>query len=183
MAHGGHHSHSHSHHHHYHRSGSGSSSGVELAICIIAILVFLFISAISSDISGKKPLEGTYETYSSYVIDKEEYFSNTNELISGLKDLHEKTNVQIVVMSSHDSWSDRKVEEKYYEMFNDEAHILLVIPVGWFSSTEYYAIGDLANTVIGDREIDYLLDFINGSNDGSKWNKKLTEFTEILLSE
>ncbi len=181
MAHGGHHSHSHHHHHHYH--GSGSVSGVEIAILIVAIIVLLFIEAIASDISGKKPLEGTYETYSSYVIDKEEYFSNTNELISGLKNLHEKTNIQIVVMSSRDSWSDCKVEEKYYEMFDDEAHILLVIPAGWFSSTEYYAIGELANTVIGDREIDYLLDDINGSSDGSKWNKKLNDFTERLLFE
>ena len=87
MAHGGHHSHSHHHHHHYH--GSGSVSGVEIAILIVAIIVLLFIEAIASDISGKKPLEGTYETYSSYVIDKEEYVSNTNELISGLKNLHE----------------------------------------------------------------------------------------------
>lgn len=182
MAHGGHHSHSHSHHH-YHGSGSGSFDGVEVAILIIAIIALLFISAISSNISGKKPLEGTYESYPSYLIDKEEYFSDAHEFISGLEYLHEKTNVQLVVITSRDSWSDRKAVEKYYEMFDDEAHILLIIPTSWFSSTEYYAIGDLADTVISDREIDYLLDSINGSNDGSKWNTKIRAFVETLLSE
>ncbi len=184
MAHGGHHSHSHHHHHHYGSSYRSSDSGSIVPV-FVGIIVLLVVIAVlgSTSISGKKPLEGTFETYPSYLIDKEEYFYDTHELISGLEYLHEKTNVQIVVMASRESWSDQKANEKYYEMFGDEAHILLIVPTSWFSSTEYYAIGDLANSVIGDTEMDYLLDNINGSKDGLKWNKQLTSFTDKLLSE
>lgn len=86
-------------------------------------------------------------------------------------------------MTSKDSWSDSKAVEKYNSMFSDEGHILLIVPTSWFSSTEYYAIGDLANSVIGDYELDYLLDSIDGSRKGTKWNDRLRSFSDKLLSE
>lgn len=185
MAHGGHHSHSHHHYHHrsYSSRSSGSEDGIIIAAVIFGVIISIFAMAAGSSISGKKPLEGHYETYESYLIDREEYFYSSQDLISGLEYLHEKTNVQIVVMTSNESWSDRKAVTQYNNMFNDEGHILIVIPTSWFSSTEYYAIGDLADSVIGDYEIDYLLDKINHSKDGAKWNTCLKDFADKLLSD
>lgn len=184
MAHGGHHSHSHHHYHHYGSSSRSGSDDIPFGLVLGVLGVILFLAVVfSPNINGKKPLEGTYETYESYLIDPEGYFSNPEEIISGLKYLHENTNIQLVVMTSKDSWSDSKAVEKYDSMFSDEGHILLIVPTNWFSSTEYYAIGDLANSVIGDYELDYLLDSIDGSRKGTKWNDCLRSFSDKLLSE
>lgn len=185
MAHGGHHSSSHSHyHHHGSRSGGGEFTWIEGVIFIVCIIIFISSArSRQNTISNKQPLDGKYETYTPYLIDKNGYFSNPNELIAGLQYFHEHTNIQIVVMSSNESWSDSKVTEQYYHMFNDEAHVLIVVPVSWFSSTEYYAIGDLANTVFNDTTMDVLLDNIDGSRNGTIWNKYLKRIVDTMMSE
>lgn len=181
MAHGGHSGGG--HHHHHYRSGGSSTSWGEIFFCLgIALILGIVFTIISnSRLSGKEPLKGEYETYPSYVIDEAEYFSETGELISGLKYIHEKTNVQVVVMSSKESWSDAKAVEKYYELFDDEAHVIIICPTSWYSSTVYYAIGDLADTVIDDYAVDYLIDNVDKSRDGSKWKKYLISLTDSLL--
>lgn len=184
MAHGGHSSGGHHHHYHHYRSGGGSTSWSEIFLgfgIIIAIaIVFAIIS--NSSLAGKEPLEGEYETYPSYVIDEAEYFYETEDLIAGLKYIHEKTNVQVVVMSSNDSWSDSKAVDKYYELFDDEAHVLIICPTAWYSSTVYYAIGDLADTVIDDYAVDHLIDDVDKSRSGSKWKRYLINLTDMLLT-
>lgn len=173
MAHGGFHVNI-----HHHSSSARYGNPIVFGILILVIFIISL-----SGISEKKPLEGKYETYESYLIDKEEYFFNPNELISGLQYLHEQTNIQMIVMTSNESWSDSKAIEQYHSIFSDEAHILIIIPTSWFSSTEYYVIGDLANTVISDYEINSLLYIIDGSKNGTKWNKKLREFSDKLLAD
>lgn len=181
MAHGGHcggggHAHSHS------RSGGDTPGWVLwLALALVAVFVFIEYSVDSANLSNKHPLEGKYEIYPSYVIDESEYFSETEELIDGLRYVYEKTNIQVVVMSSSDSWTDDKAVEKYYELFEDEAHILIICPTAWYSSTVYYAIGDLADTVIDDYAIDHLIDNVDNSRRGSKWKKYLISLTDRLL--
>lgn len=185
MAHGGHCGGSHAHHHHHHSySGSGSNSSTLKTILLIVVLLSIpvFISKLTeSAISGKTPLPGKYSTYQPYLIDENQYFSNHENLIAGLQYLHEHTNVQIVVMSSNDSWSDSKAVERYHKMFNDEAHILIIVPTSWFSSTTYYAIGDLANDVIDDEAIHYLLENIDCSSNGKTWEEYLRDFSDTLL--
>ena len=184
MAHGGHSGGGHYHHYHRYRSGGRGSSWGEifLSLGVVVALVAFFAMISASSLSGKKPLEGEYETYPSYVIDEAEYFSETEDLIAGLKYIHEKTNVQVVVMSSNDSWTDSKAVNKYYELFDDEAHVLIICPTTWYSSTVYYAIGDLADTVIDDYAVDYLIDNVDKSRNGSKWKRNLISLTDMLLT-
>lgn len=184
MAHGGHSGGGHCYHyHHSYRSGGRSATRGEVLLCvgIVIALVTFFAIAIDSNLSGKKPLEGEYETYPSYVIDEAGYFQEKRALTAGLKYIHEKTNVQVVVMSSNDSWSDAKAVDKYYELFDDEAHVLIICPTAWYSSTVYYAIGDLADTVIDDYAVKYLIDGVDKSNKGSKWKTYLISLTDKLL--
>ncbi len=171
------------HYHHSYRSGGRSATRGEVLLCvgIVIALVTFFAIAIDSSLSGKKPLEGEYETYPSYVIDEAGYFQEKRALTAGLKYIHEKTNVQVVVMSSNDSWSDAKAVDKYYELFDDEAHVLIICPTAWYSSTVYYVIGDLADTVIDDYAVEYLIDGVDKSNKGSKWKTYLISLTDKLL--
>ena len=138
------------------------------------VIIIIIILAVTLELCGcgKKALEGEYVTYSSYLVDDCNYFSNKDKLESSLEDFHEKTNIQIVVITSDQSWSDSKAVEKYYEMFTDEAHILIILPVK--GSIIYYAIGDLADEVFGDKEIENLLNYtVRNSNDGEVWEKSL----------
>lgn len=181
MAHGGHCG---GGHHHHHRYRGGSSSNVQLPILLLLLAICFGIVILEANIDGKKPLEGTYTTYPNYLVDETNYLSDPTKIISGLQYLHEKTNVQVVVMTASGSWSDRQAVEKYYEMFDDEAHVLIIVTTSWYSSYDYYySIGDLANNVIDDRAVNYLLDRINNSRNGEKWENKLIEFTDELLSE
>lgn len=185
MAHGGHHS----GHHHYggHYYHSSRYSDDEILWPLIAILTLLFI-ALAFDSSSrtttpKQPISKDYEL-SSYILDEEEYFKNTVELRSGLKYLYEKTGVQVVVMSTKEYYSDSMAVDKYNELFNDESHVLIIIPTNfWQSDEQYYAIGDTANTVIDDTALDYLLSNVESSKNGKEWEKYLKFLADKLIDE
>lgn len=180
MAHGGHCGGSHYSHSRY----SGGGGSIPTPVLVIAILIAIGIAIIShNSYTGKKPLEGSFSKYPQYLIDKEEYFHNSKDLVEGLTYLHEKTNVQVVVMSSDKSWSDSKAVDEYYKLFDDEAHILIIVPTAWYSNTTYYAIGDLADTVISDSGIKHIIDKIDKSKNGEKWEKELIKFTDLILEE
>lgn len=182
MAHGGHHSSSHHIHHHSRSSYSSGGSNWMTIVLIIAAIIILFLTMASNDISGKKPLEEKFEV-SQYLYDESNYFSNPKEIVEGLQYLYEKTNVQVVVMSTSSSCSDSRAVELYYELFSDEGHVLIVVPTAWYSSKTYYAIGDVANNVIDDRAMNYLINRINSSNSGKKWKECLIGFADKLIDE
>lgn len=184
MAHGGHHG---GGHYHSHYRGSGSSGddmplSFYLIILGIIVVVLVFAASVKSDIGGKKPIEKNYNL-TQYVYDSEEYFNDVDNMREGLEYLYDKTGVQLVVMSSNEFYSDSKAVDTYYDLFDDECHVLIVIPTSIWTSTEYYAIGDIADTVIDDFAIDYLLDRVESSKDGEKWERNLKEFTDKLISE
>lgn len=183
MAHGGHHG---GGHYHSHYRGGSSGGDLPLSFYLIAIgiivVILVFASSVQSDIGGKTPIEKNYEL-TQYVYDSEEYFNEVDSMREGLEYLYDKTGVQLVVMSSNEFYSDSKAVDTYYDLFNDECHVLIIIPTSIWTSTEYYAIGDIADTVIDDRAIDYLLDRVESSTDGEKWEKNLTDFADKLVSE
>ena len=184
MAHGGHCGGGHSHYHrHYRGRGADIPLPIALLFLVVAFALFFWLYTVQSDIGGKTPLVGNYETYPNYLLDENNYLSDHEQIVNGLKYLHKKTNVQVVVMVSSESWSDSKIVDKYYELFNDEAHMLIVITSAWYQSTDYYAIGDLTDSVIDDRAATYLINtLIDNSRNGEKWEKVLKEFTDKLLS-
>lgn len=177
MARGGHHS---SSHHIHHRSRSSYLS-ITIVLAIVTIIM-LFADIKVNNIGKKKPLEEKFEV-SQYLYDESNYFSNPKEIVEGLQYLYEKTNVQVVVMSTSSSCSDSRAVELYYELFSDEGHVLIVVPTAWYSSKTYYAIGDVANNVIDDRAMNYLINKINSSNSGKKWKECLIGFADKLIDE
>ncbi len=183
MAHGGHCGRSHVHHHYRGRSSINIPTPILILIILGVLAISIWEASVKSDIGGKKPLEGTYATYPLYLIDETNYLSDHELIINGLQYLHDKTNVQVVVVVSSGSWSDQKAVDEYYKMFDDEAHMLIIITTSWYEKYDYYAIGDLTNSVIDDRAADYLINtLINNSRNGEKWERVLKEFTDKLLS-
>lgn len=184
MAHGGHGG-GHAHVHHHYRSGGDSGSGWTLLLWGGLLVGLLIIMALVGEyrLAGKQPLEANYPVYPVYLIDENDFFSEPDELTEGLKYIHEKTNVQVVMMSSSEWLTDKKAVDMYYEMFDDEAHVLIICPTAWYTSSVYYAIGDLADTVIDDYAMNYLLDNTGKTSNGSKWKKYLINLADSLLEQ
>lgn len=56
-----------------------------ISVLAIALILYYFISVNESNIGGKKPLNNKATTYEYYLIDKEEYFINSTDLIRWAK--------------------------------------------------------------------------------------------------
>lgn len=190
MAHGGHtggaRSHSHVHHYGggYGRGGGYDSLGVimlelifSIGLCIAAAFLVFNITG-ADEIGGKKPLEGEYETVQ-YLHD-DDIFSNQEDLIQGLEYLREKTNVQLVIMTTDRKLSYGDAVREYHLTFEDEGHILLIVPQEG-SIRFRYAIGADANKVINSEALDYLIKNVRHSRDGEYWKQQLYDFTDELV--
>ena len=133
---------------------------VILVICglLLAALVYIRMTANNSKyiIGGKEPLKGEFEVVQ-YIHD-DGTFENVENLQEGLEYLKEKTNVQLVIETTSDEW-----------MSNGDA------------VDEYYAIGDDADSVIGNKEIDYLIEEVKNSRNGMYWGEILHDFADELL--
>ena len=161
---------------------------VDIALFIACCtLVCLFIYGIlttifpNSDIGGKSPLEGEYEVVQ-YLHD-DNIFSNQEELVQGLEYLKEKTNIQMIVMTTTEKLSDKKAVEQYYLLVEDEAHVLLIVPPENSKYPFFYAIGDDADSVINDNAISYLVDQVENSRNGEYWKQELYSFADKLLEQ
>lgn len=188
MAHGGHSGgariHSHTHYHSCSWNGGYDEDNI-YAILIMSIFPLIIIVAalfnlLSGDnIGGKKPLEGNYKVVQ-YLHD-DDVFSNQDELLQGLEYLKERTNIQMIVMTSSEKWSDKKAVEEYYLLVEDEAHVLLIVPPEGSKYPFYYAIGDEADTVIDDKAIKYFIKQVEDSRDSNEWNRQLCGFADKLM--
>lgn len=189
MAHGGHsggariHSHTHYHSNSWNRGYDEDNIYAILLMSIFSLIIIvaaLFNLLSGDNIGGKKPLEENYKVVQ-YLHD-DYVFSNQDELLQGLEYLKERTNVQMIVMTSSEKWSDKKAVEEYYLLVEDEAHVLLIVPPEGSKSPFYYAIGDEADTVIDDKAIKYFIKQVEDSRDSNEWNKQLCEFADKLIS-
>ena len=188
MAHGGHSGgariHSHTHYHSSSWNGGYDDDNIYaillMSIFPLIIIVAALFNLLSSDnIGGKKPLEGNYKVVQ-YLRD-DDVFSNQDESLQGLEYLKEKTNVQMIVMTSSEKWSDKKAVEEYYLLVEDEAHALLIVPPEGSKYPFYYAIGDEADTVIDDKAIKYFIKQVEDFRDSNEWNRQLCEFADKLM--
>ena len=100
---------------------------------------------------------------------------------SPLEYLKEKTNIQMIVMTTTEKLSDKKAVEQYYLLVEDEAHVLLIVPPEGSRHPFYYAIGDDADFVINDNAISYLVDQVENSRNGEYWKQELYSFADKLL--
>ena len=152
-----------------------------VSLCIAAAFLVFNITG-ADEIGGKKTLEGKYEIVQ-YLHDDSNTFSNQKELVQGLEYLKEKTNIQMIVMTTTEKLSDKKAVEQYYLLVEDEAHVLLIVPPEGSRHPFYYAIGDDADSVINDNEISYLVDQVENSRNGEYWKQELYSFADKLLEQ
>lgn len=153
-----------------------------IACCIgVCLMVYGIISTVFPDynIGGKSPLEEEYEVVQ-YLHD-DGILSNQEELIHGLEYLREKTNIQMVIITSSQKWSDGAAVREYYLTFEDEGHILLIVPPEG-STRFHYAIGSEASTVIDSKAMSYFVNQVKHSRDGAYWEKQICNFADELVS-
>lgn len=129
-------------------------------------------------VTEKYEVKGDFEFYHTYFIDNAEIMKSRLQLEEGLKYFFEKTNIQMVVVTSNASFSDQKAIDKYNEIFDDESHILIIIPKS--ADTQYYAIGDDIYDRIDESILDDLLDNINDYCDGNAWKEALISWTDSI---
>ena len=192
MGRGGHH-HSH-HHHHYHHRHYGSSSSAPLWVYVVMLIVIfgvamLLSNAITDDIRNGERIDTTYEL-TGYLYDNANYFNYAEEVmvIESLEYFYENTGAQMVIVTQNEYKNDSKTEQMYYEMFGDESHVLIVLPMdGLFgtNSTQYYYMGDDALIVIDETGINHMLDNIDNSfsSKGEAWSTAIRDITDLIVEE
>lgn len=114
-------------------SGSGSSGCLNVVLIIIMAIsaaAFLFTIMSSSDEIVRTPLSDGAVTETAYYTDELNWIDSKVE--DGLRYFYKKTGVQpyVYITDSIGSGSDAEIqafaEDKYYELFDDSAHLLLV---------------------------------------------------------
>ena len=162
--------------------GCGTIALVVIILAIVFGLVFSFNTGSSLSGSGgnneitlstveREPLPDGSVTETDYYTDTIGWIGNRSELTSGMKHFYEKTGVQPYLYltddingSTNPSMEDLEsfANEKYDELFADEAHLLLVF-FEYQSSMymDYYVVGTQAATVIDTEAGDVLLDYID----------------------
>lgn len=162
--------------------GCGAIAFVVIILAIVFGLIFSFNTGSSLSGSGgnneitlstveREPLPDGSVTETDYYTDTIGWIGNRSELTSGLKHFYEKTGVQPYLYltddingSTNPSMEDLEnfANEKYNELFADEAHLLLVFfeyqPSMYM---DYYVVGTQAATVIDTEAGDVLLDYID----------------------
>lgn len=190
MGRGGHHRSFHRSHYHRHY-GSGGDAPLWVyfvSLGIIVVIMFFITTATNDDIrSGDKI--NVQATLTEYMYDNADYFTDEDEklIIESLKYFYEKTGAQMVIVTQDENINDSGTEKKYYEMFKEEAHVLIVLPMdGLFGGnyTQYYYMGDDALKVIDETGMNQMLEQIeNGwESRGSNWSKAIKEITDLIMS-
>jgi hypothetical protein len=145
--------------------------------------MFMGYYVYSQYIPAKEPIEGTYEV-SDYVLDETNYLWNPDLLQEGLEYFEEKSNVQIVVMTSSNVFSQDEADDIYNVLFDDAAHALIIIPTEWYNGSKiYYSIGGIAAEVIDGSTMDYLIKQVDDYKEGEDWQAALYDVTDKLIVE
>ncbi|MDO4283050.1 MAG: TPM domain-containing protein [Clostridia bacterium] len=189
MGRSGHHS-SRCSNHHYHRHGRGGELPLGFYIVLLVICLVIFISSEVSktnQIKGKEKLN-TDITIGSYLYDEANYFSDSkeSELKDGLKYFYDVTGVQLVVYTTGDYVTEGYATKLYYELFTDESHIIVALPIKYGkNSDQYYYIGDDAETIITEVAMDELFDKIDSSWGAKEdaWKKSLYNVADLIVSK
>lgn len=163
--------------------GSGCLSG--LLIIVLLVIVFSFMSpnfsssgqqssnnsSITASTVEREPLPSGIVNETDYYTDDAGWVENHTVLVNGLRHFYNKTGVQphVYITTEINGSSHAKLaqvqdyaEEKYDELFTDEAHLLLMFYEGTPNEyITYYVTGTQAKSVIDDEAGDILLDYID----------------------
>lgn len=122
--------------------------------------VFSLFGTFTSEFLPPKPIESHVSYETKYITDTIDVIDNEREVIETLKDFHQETGICPHILTiSHDDWVrydslENYSLEKYYDMFYDEEHFLLVYSEYYYEDDGYL---DWAwECIIGDDTIEIL---------------------------
>lgn len=177
------HRHTPHHHHHYTRPRYSGRSGCSVvgAVVIIIFLVILFqiVSMVGGFSSGsdvtkstiaREPLpKGSVVETDYYTDDIGDWISNATKLTAGMKNFYKATGVQPYLYIADnlggnirptDADADIWMNKQYDELFQDEAHTLLVFFERNGQYSMWYLNGKQAKTVMDTEAMDILMDYV-----------------------
>ena len=138
--------------------------------------IFMLFGTFSNEFLPPKPLVSNVSYETSYITDTIDVIDNERAVTETLRDFHQKTGICPHVLTlSHDDWVrydslENYSLEKYYDMFYDEEHFLLVYSEYYYEDDDY--LDWSWECIIGDDTIKILSD--------SKMNKFNDDFYEEL---
>lgn len=166
--------------------GGGSGCLSAIFIFVLLVIVISIMTPNSSPFSSRfsnnsqsitvstvdrEPLPSGVVNETSYYTDYADWVENHTVLVNGLEYFYDKTGVQPHVYITTEINGSRNAsmdmvqqyaEEKYDELFTDEAHLLLMFYEGIPSEyIVYYVTGTQAKSVIDREAGDILLDYID----------------------
>lgn len=189
MGRGGHHRSFHrSHYRRYGSSYNDTPLWVYLVILGVVLTIGFFITTANNDkIRSGDKINVECELVD-YMQDNAGYFSEEDEakIIESLKYFYQKTGAQMVIVTQKENINDSGTEKLYYEMFDDEAHVLIVLPMdGLFGTnyTQYYYMGDEALKVIDETGMNRMLDKIDNSlsSKGTSWSNQIKNIADLIM--
>ena len=155
----------------------GCLTGILIIIILVAILAFVLSMNGGSDYDvtsstiQREPLPAGSVTETGYYTDELNWIKNSTKLTSGMKNFYQKTGVQpyLYITDSVDgnhyptaAELETFANQKYDELFTDEAHLLLIFFE--YEPSNYYTwciTGIQAKTVIDSEAVDILLDYVD----------------------
>ena len=175
---------------HYHRHSGSSSANIGatiIGLLIGLVIVFLINTAQNDKIRNGEKISEDY-ILTEYLYDEADYFEDTQEhlVIEGLQYFYQTTGAQMVIVTQNERTTDKLTEEKYYEMFDDEAHVLIVLPMTPLFHTnnvQYYYMGDEALKVIDETGINRMLENIDYSLSSieKKWKQEIIDIANLIV--
>lgn len=174
---GYHHYPSYSHHTVVHTHSSPLTT-IIVGIIVLAIIMIAYMPMFSSGFSrnitpstiDREPLPKGSVVETEYFNDTAGWISNTTEMNRGLKHFYQETGVQPYVYITNEvdgsrDPSDAQMEEftnqLYDELFEDEAHALLVFQDADGHYSRWLVVGSQAKTVIDQEAADILFSYID----------------------
>lgn len=128
--------------------------------------MFIMGGAFIPELLPPKPIESHVSYETSYITDTIDVIDNERAVTETLRDFHQKTGICPHILTlSHDDWIrydslENYSLEKYYDMFYDEEHFLLVYSEYYYEDDDYLdwswecIIGDDTVKILSDSKMD-----------------------------
>ena len=176
-------------------SNSGCLMPLLVFIMILSLVSILFISMSNShaeDFVERIPLESGAVIETAYYTDELNWITDKSELEKGLRDFYNQTGVQphVYITDNIGSGSDEEImafaQQKYGELFEDSAHLLLV----FYEKDDYYrtycVAGSLAESVMDADARGILLDrldenYYSDLNDNEYFSDSFEEAADRIM--
>jgi flagellar basal body-associated protein FliL len=199
----------------YRGGGSGRGMGCGAASIVFVIIAFVVIFIIASSFGGlfsggysgdgdviastiqREPLPAGSVNETGYYTDELSWICNKSEVETGMKNFYRATGVQpylyitdTVNGTHYPTLDDLRsfAEDKYNELFTDQAHLLLVFfeyePGNYM---DYCLTGSQAKTVVDDEAVNILLDYVDryyyssGLSDEEFFSKSFADAADRMM--